>query len=66
MKGRKDDAGKPPLSLLPYRSLGYVAEVFRHGVDKYGRENWRYVRPPRRYYDAALRHVAWRTPWRLC
>ena len=57
--GRKDDRGKSPLSLIPQRALQEVASVFGHGRDKYGLDNWRHVRPVRRYYDeSGYRHLA--------
>lgn len=52
---------KPCLSLVPMNAMLDVAEVMRHGADKYGRKNWR--KQPidaSTYYDAALRHlIAW-------
>ena len=57
MKGRKYDQGKPPLSLLPNAGLRAIAQVLRVGAEKYSPQNWRHVRPGRRYLDAALRHL---------
>lgn len=56
---RKDDAGKPSLSLLPPRALLAVGRVLTAGAKRYGRDNWRKVAPTERYryVDAALRHA---------
>lgn len=56
---RKDDAGKPSLSLLPPRALLAVGRVLTAGATRYGRDNWRRIAPGERYryLDAALRHV---------
>jgi hypothetical protein len=56
-KGRKDDAGKPQMSLLSQsNALAAVTRVLEHGVHKYGRENWRKV-SMQRYHDALCRHL---------
>ncbi len=56
--GRKDDAGKPRWSLIPTQALEDVVKVLTYGARKYGDDNWREVEDgPRRYYDAAMRHV---------
>lgn len=56
--GRKDDAGKPRWSLIPDRAMEDVVKVLTYGARKYGDDNWREVEDgPRRYYDAAMRHV---------
>lgn len=54
---RKDDKGKPDLSLLPPRALLAVGRVLSFGAAKYGRENWANVPDPHRYEAAALRHL---------
>lgn len=56
--GLKQDAGKPPFSLLPWRALREVAKVLDFGRKKYTPGNWRHVRPGHRYSDALLRHLA--------
>jgi hypothetical protein len=56
-EGRKDDAAKPRVSLLPMDVLAEVIAVFEYGAEKYGAENWRNVEPAERYRDAAFRHV---------
>jgi hypothetical protein len=55
--GTKLDAGKLPVDLLPMRALLEVAKVLRFGAEKYEREGWRTVKPRRRYYAAAMRHI---------
>ena len=56
--GRKDDSGKPRMSLIPARAEKLLAEVLTFGAEKYGPENWREVDDAgRRYVDAAMRHV---------
>jgi hypothetical protein len=61
MSGRKDDAGKPRLSLLPWPAVLSVVRVLEHGAKRYGDDNWRQVPNFRaRYFDAAQRHLlAW-------
>lgn len=57
-KGRKDDAGKRPRSLLPWRAAGIVVDVLAFGAKKYGAEDWRLVHGADvRYFDAAIRHL---------
>ena len=60
--GTKHDAGKPRASLLPWRELWSVVAVMEFGAVKYGEDNWKTVpNGPRRYFDAAIRHImAWR------
>lgn len=59
IRGRKDDAGKPPLRLLPWAALRAVARVLDFGASKYAVDNWKIVPSAReRYADAALRHLA--------
>lgn len=57
MTWRKDDAGKPQLTLLPRRALGAVAVVMEHGARKYGAHNWEKAPSPVPYVNAALRHL---------
>lgn len=59
--GRKDDAGKPRWSLLPWGAVGQVVDVLGFGARKYGDRNWERVPGWRaRYFDAAQRHMlAW-------
>lgn len=56
--GRKDDAGKPRLELVPPKALLAVGAVLGYGAVRYGAENWRRVEHAEsRYLGAALRHV---------
>ena len=53
---RKNDQGKPRMSLLPPRAMLAVGEVLTHGAGLYGADNWRRVDDPSRYLDALMRH----------
>jgi hypothetical protein len=57
-KGVKNDSEKPDYSLLPLEALEGVVRVLAYGAKKYSRSNWTRVRPTRRYFAAALRHLA--------
>jgi hypothetical protein len=57
LEGRKDDAGKAPLSLIPRSALLAEADVLAFGAKKYQRDNWRKGMAYSRLIDAALRHV---------
>jgi hypothetical protein len=57
MKGRKDDQGKAPLSLIPGVALTEIGKVLAFGANKYAPNGWKHVRPGHRYLDAALRHL---------
>lgn len=58
--GLKFDAGKPPLGLLPSKSLVEIAKVLEFGRNKYAAHNWRNGLAWSRVYDATLRHLlAW-------
>lgn len=65
-KGRKDDHGKVPWSLLPLEAVEEVLRVLYWGAYEkkpkpYGPNNWQGVANARqRYYDAAMRHL---TDW---
>lgn len=54
---RKDDEGKPKLSLLPINAKKEIAKVFDFGAKKYGRDNWKLCKDKNRYVDATLRHI---------
>lgn len=60
--GRKDDDGKAPWHLVPWRELSSVVDVIAYGAKKYGEWNWQGVELSRdRYFAALSRHlVAWR------
>lgn len=53
----KNHAGKPMLSLLPWKEIEQVALVADHGAEKYSRDNWK-KGTPEDYLSAALRHVS--------
>jgi len=56
--GKKFDAGKPMMSLIPSAAELELAKVLTFGAEKYGPDNWRRVEnAQQRYMDAMLRHV---------
>lgn len=56
--GRKDDAGKNRLDLLPPHALWEIGQALTFGAKKYGDENWRKVADAKARYTAALfRHI---------
>jgi hypothetical protein len=55
--GRKDDAAKNRLDLLPFAALEEVGKVLTHGAGKYAPDNWRKGMAWRRLIAAALRHI---------
>lgn len=56
---RKDDAGKPRWSLLPWLGLAAVIEVLEYGARKYAAHAWQRVEDAEaRYTEAYLRHTA--------
>jgi hypothetical protein len=55
--GKKNDAGKPPLSLLPIEALEEIAQVLSYGATKYGKNNYKAGFNRSRLLDATLRHV---------
>lgn len=58
-QGRKYDAAKPRLDLVPMTSLLEVGKVLEFGARKYADNNWQQVPGgTQRYYAAALRHLA--------
>ena len=56
IQGRKNDAGKPRLDLLPPKAILAIGEVMTYGAAKYGPNNWQGV-APERYTAALLRHL---------
>lgn len=62
MDGKKDDAGKVRLDLLPWKALYEVGKVLTFGATKYGANTWHTIpRPTERYVAAMQRHfVSWR------
>lgn len=58
MSARKDDTGKPPISLIPRSALLAEARVMAKGKVKYGAHNWRDGGMDwSRLIDAAMRHL---------
>ena len=57
MSARKDDSGKPPLSLIPRSALYAEARVMATGAVKYCAHNWRGGMKWSRLIDAAMRHL---------
>jgi hypothetical protein len=56
--GRKFDGGKLQYGLLPPLALRETVKVLTYGAEKYEPDNWRRVpEGPRRYFDAAQRHL---------
>lgn len=56
-EGRKDDANKPPLHLIPPEYLYAVAEILDYGQRKYSARNWENGMAWSRCYRAALGHL---------
>jgi hypothetical protein len=55
---RKDDKGKPPLSMIPREALEELAAGFAYGAKKYSRGNFREsAMAHSRLADAAMRHI---------
>ena len=54
--GKKYDAGKVDLSLVPYEVLEEISKVLMHGARVYGRYNWEDGLNYTRLDSAALRH----------
>lgn len=60
LTGKKFDAGKPRMELLPPVALEEVAKVLTFGASKYGAWNWAGGIVYSRLAGAALRHIfAW-------
>lgn len=55
--GKKFDAGKLPLHLIPRELFDGVAEVLAYGAKKYDAHNWRGGIAWSRVYSAVLRHL---------
>lgn len=57
---RKNDLGKPRMSLVPSEAVRGAAVVMTHGAEKYDDHNWRKPTYWTRFWDAADRHMrAW-------
>lgn len=55
--GKKADAGKVPISLVPYEFIEGVARVMQAGAAKYDAYNWARGMDWSRIVDAAYRHL---------
>ncbi len=58
MSFTKYDHGKPRYSLIPPVAEKLMVKVLTFGASKYSDDNWRKVDDPKRYLDAAMRHIA--------
>lgn len=59
-EGKKYDAGKLRMDLIPTTPERMIAEVLTHGAKKYGDRNWEKGMNYSRFYAAARRHLnAW-------
>jgi hypothetical protein len=56
---KKDDAGKPRVSLVEPEFILGVAEILTFGAKKYGKNNWQEATEDdqERYKDAMMRHM---------
>lgn len=59
--GIKYDTDKPRWDLLPLDIIEELVKILTHGSKKYADNNWKFVRPFRnRYFAAMMRHIkAW-------
>jgi len=55
--GKKFDAAKAPIDLIPYEALVEIAMVLKAGEEKYGTANWAQGIEMRRLLSAAQRHI---------
>lgn len=55
--GRKNDADKPSLSLIPKEALWGMATAFTYGAKKYAAHNFKAGISYSRLADAAMRHI---------
>lgn len=55
--GRKDDAGKLPLHLLPFDALEGITEILELGAKEYEERNWEKGMDWSRIFGATLRHL---------
>lgn len=56
LKQKRDNSGKPRLSLVPPDWIQAVGRVLDKGLKKYRRDNWRDGAPPTEYMDSLMRH----------
>jgi len=57
-KAKKDDTGKPKISLIPKVALWGMAQAFTYGANKYGKWNYKNGMEYTRLADAAYRHLS--------
>lgn len=57
MSGKKNDQGKPSITLIPKDALWGAAQALTFGAAKYGRHNFREGLAYSRLADAAMRHI---------
>lgn len=57
-KGKKNDDGKPSISLIPKEALWGMAKALTYGAKKYGRHNFREGISYSRLADACYRHLS--------
>lgn len=53
----KDENGKLPLWIVPFRAIEAVADIMAFGANKYGKDSWK-KNEPEVYINALLRHLA--------
>ena len=56
-EGIKYDNEKLDWSLVPFNAMEGAIRVLQHGAKKYKPDNWKFVEPIERYYNAAMRHL---------
>lgn len=56
--GKKNDAGKPKISLIPQEALWGMAQALTYGSNKYGMYNFKEGIAYTRLADAAYRHLS--------
>jgi|LGOV01.1.fsa_nt_gb hypothetical protein len=56
---KKDDEGKPMVSLVEPKFVLGTSQILTFGASKYGKNNWKEATPEdiERYSDALLRHL---------
>ena len=59
----KNDVEKPKWNLLPWAELESVVKTFNIGAEKYSEHNWKNCDDPKRYIDAAIRHLVKELQW---
>lgn len=57
MAGKKYDAEKAPMDLIPYEAEEAIANVFKFGLKKYDRANWAEGISYSRLISATMRHL---------